>query len=106
MRKKAEKKLKIFNNFNDFIIDDKLEEERYLVDEKKMQMINLETKIDALGLFGINLKELEDFESANKFSESSQRFDSDLHQNLELWDTLMRSIDNLYFSDESSFDVD
>lgn len=104
--KKAEKKAKVFNNFNDFIIDENLEEERYLVDEKKMQMINLESKIDALGLFGINLRELENSDE-NRLSTSSQsRFEADLHQNLELWDSLMKSIDNLYFSDDGSFDVD
>lgn len=105
--KKIAKKNTIYHNFEiDFLIDEKLEEDGFNVDEKKMQMIHLESKIDALGLFNINLKDLEDFENANKFSQRAQRLDSDLHQNLELWDSLMRSIDNLYFSDDSSFDVD
>ena len=49
--KKTEKKQNVFHNFNDFLIDENLENERNMVDEKKMQMINLEAKIDALGLF-------------------------------------------------------
>ncbi len=49
--KKIEKKQNVFHNFNDFLIDENLENERNMVDEKKMQMINLEAKIDALGLF-------------------------------------------------------
>ena len=50
-KKKTEKKQNVFHNFNDFLIDENLENERNMVDEKKMQMINLEAKIDALGLF-------------------------------------------------------
>ena len=39
----------------------------------------------------VNLKELEDSDD-NKLSTSAQRFDADLHQNLELWDSLMKVI--------------
>ena len=50
--KKIAKKNTIYHNFEiDFLIDEKLEEDGFNVDEKKMQMIHLESKIDALGLF-------------------------------------------------------
>lgn len=40
-----------FSNQNDFHINQKLEEQRFLIAEKKMQMIQLQSKIDALGVF-------------------------------------------------------
>ena len=48
---KIEKKTQIYNDFTDFLINDKLEEDGFKVDEKKMQMIHLESKIDVLELF-------------------------------------------------------
>ncbi len=36
---------------SDYLIDEKIEEQRFLVDEKKMKMIQLESKINALGAF-------------------------------------------------------
>jgi len=47
----ADNKLGISEIARDFIIDEKLEEQRFLVDEKKMQMIQVESKINALGAF-------------------------------------------------------
>ena len=44
-------KLGIVEIARDFLIDEKLEEQRFLVDEKKMQMIQVESKINALGSF-------------------------------------------------------
>jgi hypothetical protein len=105
-----------FSNQNDFHINQKLEEQRFLIAEKKMQMIQLQAKIDALGVFNgkvkfsqvinkhffnkkiififiilkVNLKELEEYNNAAKFAEHKRQFDSDLYQNLELWDTLMK----------------
>lgn len=38
----------------DFMINEELEEQRFLVDEKKMQMIQVEAKINALGAFDSN----------------------------------------------------
>lgn len=90
---------------NDFLIDEKLEEQRFLVDEKKMQMIQVESKINALGSFDINLKEIEDYDTAVKFNNDIHKFESDLYQNLELWDTLMKSIDEMQCSDDS-YDVE
>ncbi len=50
--KKIVKKNTAYHNFEtDFLIDEKSEEDGFNVDEKKMQMIHLESKIDALGLF-------------------------------------------------------
>jgi hypothetical protein len=40
--------------------------------------------------FEVNLKEIEEYDTANKFSNEIKTFDSDLYQNLELWDTLMK----------------
>ena len=36
---------------SDFLLDEKLEQQRFNLDEKKMQMIQLESKINALGSF-------------------------------------------------------
>ncbi len=36
------------------------------------------------------MKELEEYDAANKFTNEIQNFESDLYQNLELWDNLMR----------------
>ncbi len=47
-------KLGISEMVKDFVIDEKLEEQRFLVDEKKMQMIQVESKINALGAFDSN----------------------------------------------------
>ena len=69
-----------------------LEKQRFLISEKKMQMIQLQAKIDALGSFNINLKDLEDLNIATKFEEKKHEFQSELQQNLELWDTLMKVI--------------
>jgi hypothetical protein len=38
----------------DFLIDEQLENQRFLVDEKKMQLIQIESKINALGSFDSN----------------------------------------------------
>lgn len=40
-----------FSKQDDFQINQKLEEQRFLLAEKKMQMIQLQAKIDALGVF-------------------------------------------------------
>ena len=87
-------------NQNDYLMDLKLEKQRFLISEKKMQMIQLQAKIDALGSFNISLKELDDYNNAAKFEEKKLDFQSDLHQNLELWETLMKSIDDFKFSDD------
>ena len=36
---------------SDFIVDQELEDQRFKITEKKMQMIQLQAKIDALGVF-------------------------------------------------------
>ena len=36
---------------SDFIVDQELEEQRFKITEKKMQMIHLQAKIDALSIF-------------------------------------------------------
>ena len=77
---------------NDYMADLNLEKQRFLISEKKMQMIQLQAKIDALGSFNINLKDLEDLNIATKFEEKKHEFQSELQQNLELWDTLMKVI--------------
>ena len=38
----------------DFLTDEKLEEKRFLLDEKKMQVIQLESRLDALSAFNSN----------------------------------------------------
>lgn len=45
-----------FSKQEDFKINQSLEEQRFLLAEKKMQMIQLQAKIDALGVFNSNLK--------------------------------------------------
>ncbi len=54
----ADNKLGISEIARDFIIDEKLEEQRFLVDEKKMQMIQVESKINALGAFDSKHKKI------------------------------------------------
>lgn len=45
--------------------------------------------------FQVNLRELEQYSSASKFEENRIEFDLDLHQNLELWDTLMKVFNSI-----------
>ena len=40
-----------------------------------------------------------------KFQENNEIFEANLRQNLELWEELMKSIDNIQYSDES-YDYD
>ena len=97
---------------SDFIVDQEVEAQRFKITEKKMQMIHLQAKIDALGKFNsrilyffrlilrfylikncfllVNLKELDEYNEATESAERRQEFESDLHQNLELWDSLMK----------------
>ena len=100
-----------FANNDDYLVDQNLENQRFLITEKKMQMIQLQAKIDALGAFNskfnktpnsniyskiifivllVNLKDLDEYNNAAKFEEKRKEFDIDLHQNLELWDNLMK----------------
>ena len=102
-----------FANNDDYIVDQNLENQRFLITEKKMQMIQLQAKIDALGAFNsklliklwilqiyflnnnfwifiVNLKDLDEYNNAAKFEEKRKEFDIDLHQNLELWENLMK----------------
>jgi hypothetical protein len=56
-----------------------------------------------LSVFLVNLKELDDYNEAAESAERRQEFESDLHQNLELWDSLMKvsyfkSFYDCYFS--------
>ncbi|RNA21254.1 hypothetical protein BpHYR1_020360, partial [Brachionus plicatilis] len=82
----------------DFSVDLKQEEYRFLLAEKKLQMIHLQAKIDALGSFNINLNDLGT--DLHKFEEKRD-FGENLHQNFELWDKLMSSIDKIKYLDES-----
>jgi len=103
---------------SDFIVDQELEEQRFKITEKKMQMIHLQAKIDALGVFNskksfslfekfytcqriffilVNLKELDEYNEEAESAERRQEFESDLHQNLELWDSLMK-VNRKFFS--------
>jgi hypothetical protein len=43
-----------------------------------------------MAVFLVNLKEIEDYDNATKFNHDIKKFESDLYQNLELWDTLMK----------------
>lgn len=105
----------------DFSVDLKQEEFRFLLAEKKLQMIHLQAKIDALGSFNsfnffffnfifvlkfflkVNLNE--SGTDLYKF-EDKQEFGENLHQNFELWDKLMSSIDKIKYLDESyEFDL-
>lgn len=54
----------------DFLIDEQLENQRFLVDEKKMQLIQIESKINALGSFNSNsfIHLLIDFPSLTLFN--------------------------------------
>ncbi len=45
------KRLSIYVKPLDFKVNMKIEEESYLIAEKKMQMIHLQAKVDALGAF-------------------------------------------------------
>ena len=104
---------------SDYGVDLHLEKQRFLVSEKKMQMIQLQAKLDALGSFNSNfidlkilnvlayclevfirnkkvsLKELDDYNAAAKFAARNHEFRTELHQNLELWDNLMRVYNQL-----------
>ena len=42
--------------------------------------------------FKVKLTDIEEYDSAEKFSEVRERFDSDLSENLEIWDNLMKVI--------------
>ncbi|CAF0714492.1 unnamed protein product [Brachionus calyciflorus] len=90
---------------NDFVVDQKQEEIRFLIVEKKLQMIHLQAKIDALGSFNINLNDLDSYNNLNRYEEKREILEANLHQNLELWDQLMKSVDDICYSDES-YDYD
>ncbi|CAF0714496.1 unnamed protein product [Brachionus calyciflorus] len=143
---------------NDFVVDQKQEEIRFLIVEKKLQMIHLQAKIDALGSFNskfriydsnfipcisrlqiteqikfynivsnnnldsisnkitgykfetpdlyyVNLNDLDSYNNLNRYEEKREILEANLHQNLELWDQLMKSVDDICYSDES-YDYD